>query len=450
MRKKYSEASGTSAVVDSNITVELNEFGLYEEKLSYSDDSMLDPLVVSVSPSFNAEIDETDISKELFSKIDGIKYDERLGYYSSLYAGFVLEGDYRKNGSSGGMGTWILKELLERGLVDGVIHVKENTNRSSPVLFEYGISTTIEEIQQGAKTRYYPVELSGVLKLVKDTPGKFAIIGIPSFIMSVRLLAKKDPIIKERIVYTVGLICGHQKSSKFAEALAWQVGIKPGDLISVDFRKKLDNQPANKYAVEFTGYIDGKVVTIVKSRKDLLGQNWGEGFFKIYSSDYTDDVANETADIVLGDAWLPQYTVDSGGTNIVIVRSSLIDTIIKEGIRDKKLSLDIVDDRVVFRSLSAHYRHTHDELAYRLYKKDKKGEWRPHKRVSASKKTPFLRRRAQDLREKISIASHIVYKEATEKNDLNYFLTKMSRLSNIYSWLYILIRLRNKILPYDK
>ena len=50
------------------------------------------------------------------------------------------------------------------------------------------------------------------MKTVKDVPGRYAIVGIPSFIMAVRLLAEKDDTIKDRIKYTVGLICGHQKA----------------------------------------------------------------------------------------------------------------------------------------------------------------------------------------------------------------------------------------------
>src|SRR5699024_8431501 len=238
----------------------------------------------------------------------------------------------------------------------------------------------------------------------------------------------------------VGLICGHQKSSKFAEFMAWQVGIKPGNLKHIDFRKKLPNRLANNYGIEMTGFIDGKEVTIIKPTKELIGQNWGQGYFKTKSSDFTDDVMNETADITIGDAWLPEYTKDSNGNNVVVVRNPLIDNLITEGIESAKLNLDILDKETLFRSQEAHYRHTHDELTYRLYKQDKLGEWRPHKRVAASKNISFLRRRVQDLREEISVKSHILYKEAVELDDLNYFETEMKKISKKYNYLYKLMK----------
>ena len=419
--KKYSEASGSIAVVNKNIKMELNDHGVYEETFIKDDACELDPITKYVSPNFNQEVTESIIAEKLYGNIKGIQFDEQIGYYTSLYAGHVKEDDFRKNASSGGMGTWIFKELFENDLIDGVIHVKENRDDNSSILFKYDISRSVEEIQAGAKTKYYPVEFSEVMKVVKETPGRYAIIGIPSFIMSVRLLAEKDEIVKERIKFTVGLICGHQKSSKFAEFMGWQVGIKPGNLKHIDFRKKLLDRPANNYGIEITGLKDGKEVTIVKPTKELLGQNWGQGYFKKKSSDFTDDVMNETADITLGDAWLPEYTKDSKGNNVVIVRNPVIDNLIKKAIESNKLNLDIVDKETIFKSQEAHYRHTHDELVYRLYKEEKTSEWVPSKRVKPSKDIPLLRRKVQDIREEISDQSHLLYKKAVELDDIDYF-----------------------------
>lgn len=435
-RKIFSEASGSGAIISDKIAMELNEFGIYEEIISLDENVELDSDILFVSPNFNEEIDESDIAEKLFKDVHGIQYDKRLGYFLSLYAGHVREGQYRENASSGGMGTWIFKELFERDLIDGVIHVKENQDKNSSVLFKYDISKSIQEIKAGSKTKYYPVEFSEVLKLVKEVPGRYAIIGIPSFIMAIRLLAEKDDLIKERIKFTIGLICGHQKSSKFSEALGWQVGIKPGNMKHINFRKKLLDKPANNYGVEISGLIDGQEVTIVKPTKELLGQNWGQGYFKTHASDYTDDVMNETADVTLGDAWLPEYTKDSKGNNVVVVRNPVINDLIKDGLRSGRLNLDVTDKETIFRSQAAHYRHTHDELAYRLYKKDKQNLWRPKKRVEASNDIPFLRRKVQDMREEISTHSHVVYKKAVELNDLDYFKNEMGRLSKKYTRLY--------------
>lgn len=443
-KKIYSEASGVTALVDENIHMDLNEFGFYEETIPHIKDYDLDSKVEFVSPNLNKELNETMIARKLYAHNDDINFDERIGYYISLYGGHVKEGDYRLNASSGGMGTWIFKELFENDLIDGVIHVKENLDESSPVMFHYDISKTVDELKAGSKTKYYPVEFSKVLKTVKEIPGRYAIIGIPSFIMAIRLLAEKDKIIKDRIKFTVGLICGHQKSSKYAEFLAWQVGIKPGNLKQINFRKKYDDEPANIYGIEVTGSIEGKEVTISKPIKELIGHDWGQGYFKMLASDFTDDVMNETADITLGDAWLEQYTNDSRGNNVIIVRNPKINEIIIEGINSGKLKLEKIDIDSILKSQHAHYRHTHDELGYRLYKKDKSGLWYPQKRVKPSNDFTFLRRRIQDMREEISLKSHTFYKKAVELDDIDYFIKNMNKLSRKYKQLYRLLAVQKK------
>ncbi|MGC9322644.1 MAG: Coenzyme F420 hydrogenase/dehydrogenase, beta subunit C-terminal domain, partial [Kosmotogaceae bacterium] len=67
---------------------------------------------------------------------------------------------------------------------------------------------------------------------------------------------------------------------------------------------------------------------MTKKASDFYGYNWGYGFFKYKACDYCDDVVSETADVSVGDAWLPEYVNDSGGTNVVIVRNPVIKKII--------------------------------------------------------------------------------------------------------------------------
>lgn len=432
--KSFNESSGVCSYYINNKNF-LNEYGEYEENIDNFS------LANGLSPNYTDSTNESLVAQELYSDVEEIQYDSRIGYYKSLYIGHVLEENYRKNASSGGIGTWMFKELFEKGLIDGVIHVKEDKSNNEK-LFSYQISRSLDEIKDGAKTKYYPVELSEVLKVVKETPGNYAVIGIPSFIYGLRLLAKKDSLVRERIKYMIGLVCGHQKSSTFADFMGWQLGFKPGDVTYINFRKKLEGRKSSDYGIEVHGYIDGKYEEKISPTSELLGQDWGQGWFKVYASDYTDDVFNETADLVLGDAWLPEYTKDSGGNNIVIVRNPVLESIIKEAMLDNRVKLDKVNSDKIFQSQAAHYRHTHEELPYRLYKRDKEGVKRPKKRVEAANNLSFTRKKIQDMREKISLSSHIYFKEAVDKDDINYFINKMAPLERKYRNYYRLERLK--------
>src|SRR5699024_3329687 len=108
-KKIYSEASGSVAVVDPNIQMQLNEYGLYEESIM-NPSKELNNLVPFVSPNLNNTITETKLAQDLYRNIENINFDKSLGYYLSLYVGYVKEGKYRDYASSGGMGTWIFKE----------------------------------------------------------------------------------------------------------------------------------------------------------------------------------------------------------------------------------------------------------------------------------------------------------------------------------------------------
>lgn len=437
LKYDYSYGTGVSAYVDDSISIQWNDYGEYKPVIdeTNSKDKPTIPLSL-VEPMMNNGLNETIVAKELFGKVSGIKHHSKLGYYSDLYAGHVSEGNYRKQASSGGLGTWILKELFEKDMIDGVIHVKENNDPDRTSLFRYDISRSIDEIQQGAKTKYYPVELSRVLKLIKETPGRYAIIGLPAYIYSIRLLARQDDVVNERIKYAIGLICGHLKSARFADLMGWQLGIKPGDIENIDFRKKLPDRPAHRYGIEITGKVDGKSQTFIKPVKELMGQNWGQGFFKVKASDYTDDVMNETADMTIGDAWLPEYTNDSEGTNVLLVRHPEIAELIKEGIQENKLALDEITSDKMVESQASHFRHTQDELGYRLWMRDKKKEWRPTKRFEASNKLSFIRKKIQVQREIIARSSRVHFKEAVDRDDLSYFSEKMEPLVKKYERYY--------------
>lgn len=439
----YDFGTGVWSYFNNKLETVLNEKGEYVTRLKNNNATLNDEEVRQLC-SLNIHLsnkNESTLGKELFADNENVLYSKNLGYYTSLFVGHVTEGKYRENGSSGGLTTWILTELMKNHLVDKVIHVKK-TNNSSGLIFQYGISNNLEELEKDSKTKYYPVEMTEMLHIIKSTPGKYAVVALPSFAMELRLLAKKDKIIKDRVKFIVGLVCGHQKSTKFAEVLAWQCGIKPGNLENINFRKKLSYGKSSDYAIEVTGKINGVRKTINKPMRELYGGDWGKGLFKVRASDFTDDVMNETADVTLGDAWLPEYISDQKGNNIVVIRNRIIESLVNRGVEQGRLNLNSVDEKVIFNSQKSHFRHTRDELSYRLYLKQKKGEWIPKKRVKPKDNIPYLRKKIQVIREKYCCLTFKKYDIAVKKGDLNYFYRHMWWLDFEYSLFYKLMKIK--------
>lgn len=425
-----------ASVKGSPIKMSLDDYGQFQAQIIPDElNASITNSINAVCPFSEAAIDEDRLGKELFSK--DCQHHSKIGYYLATYAGYVTEAGFRDRGSSGGMGTWIVSTLFRQNLIDGVVHVHpHHPTAEDSRLFKYQISNTLEAIHQGAKSRYYPVELSEVLELVRNRPGRYALVGIPCFIKAVRLLTKQDAIIAERIKFFVGLVCGHLKSTNFAEMLAWQCGIEPSNLQAIDFRKKLPDRDANRYGVELKSTVEAENSSKIRPVKELQGSDWGQGFLKYKACDYCDDVVAETADISVGDAWLPHYVRDSQGTNVIVVRNPQIQKIIEEGIEQKQLHLDSITASEVAQSQNSGFKHRREGLAYRLYLANQQNQWCPPKRIKASNKIPGKFRKIIEMRILLRKQSHLAFKNAKEKGNLNLFITTMQSLIEEYRRLY--------------
>ena len=321
---------------------------------------------------------EDTLAAELFP--DAPNSDPHIGRWRSAYVGWANES-FRENGSSGGLVNWVAAELLKRGLVDGVAHVVPVRDaQKNGRFFEYRISRSVDELRQGAHSRYYPTEISRVLREIHEIPGRYAIVGVPCVIKAANLVRQNDPVIGPRIAYTLGLFCGHMKSSRFVESFAWQMGVPIDDVAAVEFRKKDASRPANWYRAQLT-LSDGSVVE--KDWWHLADGDWGAGYFMNNACNYCDDVVAETADISFGDAWVEPYTSDGRGTNVIIVRSKEIDEIVKAGMLESRLELSPVDADFVIQTQAAGFRQRREGLAYRLsWRRSSKA---PPKRVDPSR-----------------------------------------------------------------
>jgi len=414
----YCIGCGACAAKDSAYEIVANEYGLYQARQVSSPAADTD----LVCP-FASDIDETDIGSELYGKSS--LFDERVGFYKQIYAGYVVEGDFRAKGSSGGLTTWALAELLKHRLIDAVIHVGETGQVGE--LFQYRISESVEELQRNAKSRYYPVHMADVLRRIKETNKTYAIVGVPCFIKAVRLLARRDPQIATRIVFCIALFCGHFKSKAFAEMIAWQQGVKPTELTGIDFRVKDSTRPASKYSVEVQCIRNVSIRTLNPiSISALYGMDWGLGYFKPEACDWCDDVAGETADLACGDAWLPEYVHDHKGTNIAIVRNATISALIDQAVRDGRLKLDTITPEKIHESQSPNYRHRREGLAARISRARQQHRWHPRKRVDPDQLQITARVKEVSLvRSRVAHRSHIKFRDAKQRGCFYVFPLSM-------------------------
>ena len=426
----YCIGCGACKAADPSIRIELDQYGKFQaqETESSGNDSST---ALKVCPFSDEGPNEDELGKRLFG--DACLHDESLGYYQKLFVGHIQEDQFRAEGASGGLISWVLAELLRRGKIDAVAHVKKVECPDDGVLFRYGISRTEDEIRSGAKSRYYPVEMSGVLEQIRAKPGRYAVVGLPCFIKAIRRLADEDPVIKERVVFCVGLVCGHLKSKAFADYFGWQVGISPGRLEEIDFRVELENRPAWDYGV----YLRGEGKEVVKPTSELSGANWGHNFFRYSACDFCDDVFAETADIAIGDAWLPEYVMDSKGNSIVVVRDPIVGQLLERAQEEGRVLLHPEMENRIAESQAGGLRDRREGLAYRLHLKNKNQLWAPRKRVDARPAGITRRRRSiYENRSAIGEASHAAWEESVNQHDIEMLNKQMSPLLETHASLY--------------
>lgn len=348
--------------------------------------------------------------------------DPNLGSFSTLFAGRNTDDRVLEGSSSGGLTSWILGRLLEVGAVDGVIHVGRSSDDG---LFSYRVSYAPEEISDNRKSAYYSTSMDATIASIRGDGLRYAVVGVPCFITAMRHVASSDDTLDRQLVVFVGLVCGHLKSSFFAESLAWQVGVAPGELSAVDFRiKDPDGEDALQY--KFGARTDSLDRWKSAPTPSLVGGNWGMAAFQPEACNFCDDIFAETADVALGDAWLPQYRADWRGTNVVVSRNALIDELLADGMVSGQIQLESITPEEAAESQAGNFRHRRTGLAVRLADDRRARLSIPSKRVAPDPRVASRRRRRLiRQRRKLSRLSFETFAAARASRNLDQYLQPM-------------------------
>jgi coenzyme F420 hydrogenase subunit beta len=407
---------GACAIISNNkIPVQINSRGFFQASLESVDQVEIER-ADKVCPIADTSTSEDQMGTRYFPTL---AYNEHVGRAGVSFAGRVISETDAIRSSAGGITTHLLTELASLGLVDGVIHMKA-PNSSKNGLFEYQVSRSLAEIDSSRKSLYYASTLAEVLLQVADDELTYALVGVPCFIKAGRLLVEQDPRFKEKIKYFVGLVCGHMKSTFFAESLAWQAGINPRNLEAIDFREKINGSPSNKYG--YSAKSREMEERKVKLMSETVDGNWGLGVFQPEGCNFCDDIFADSADIVFGDAWLPQYVSEWQGTNVVIARNEELLEIIQNSRKNGKIDLNEIPLELVIQSQSGNFRHRRDGLKVRLEDDKRLNLKIPVRRVAPGySNLPKHRINLIRSRRRLSRMSFIYFAKAKKFNSIKFY-----------------------------
>jgi len=430
---------GCEVATDGRIPVQIMPRGYYQADLSSASASDL-ALGSQVCPFTDESRDEDAIATDHYADLP---VDPGAGRFRRAFAGRINSDDELPNSSSGGLTTWIVLELLRVGAVDGVIHVGSGDSS----LFEYTVSRSAEDVLAGRKSKYHPATFAQALREVRGDGLRYAFVGIPCAVKGVRLVTEQDPVIREQLKFFVGIVCGHMKSAAYAESFAWQLGVEPSNLETVDFRIKDPELTSRQYSFGAQAADTGEWVE--KQTLSLVGGSWGHAVFQLNACNYCDDIFAETADVVVGDAWLAKYEIDWRGTNVVMTRNAYIDELLRDGAARGEFSADELDVDDVVKTQAGNFRHRREGLAVRLADDEAAGRWAPKKRVEPSyegvsdERIELIRNRRE-----LSERSHPAFARAKAADDLDVYLNEIRPLIENYQQrtkMPFTTRVRNKL-----
>ncbi len=316
------------------IKMKINELGYLRPESKKGITNELYLKIRSSCPGFNINGDL--IKKENYNYIWG-------NIHSCSVATSQLT-DIRNESSSGGVISSILLFLLDRKLVDIVIHIGEDAE--NPLLNEIKLSSTKEEIINNANSRYGPSAPLIRIKELLNSDKTYAFVGKPCDIAALKQYGLHESLVGERIKYFISFLCAGIPSIHATNKLLKRLHIPKEEVKEIYYRK--DGWPG-KFKVITK---DGSMATL--SYKYAWGKVLGKELQ--FRCKICPDGIGEFSDISCGDAWksfdekgFPSF-IDDIGQSLVFTRTKkgeeLISQIYKSGILERISSIDVLDELI--------------------------------------------------------------------------------------------------------
>ena len=206
-------------------------------------------------------------------------------------------------------------------------NARNYAGENSVPLFKFSVIKNADELTRARSSAYYPLTLEAVLKEMSRREGRYAISALPCFAKALRLAASKNPRLKSRISFIIGLVCGQGKGAAFTYKLADLAFKERKQLTTVNYRYKIAGKSAMSFGFKFRA-TDGSEA--IDDRSSSAFAYWSSRAFTPLACNACTDVFAKCADIVLMDAWLQSEMSEWRGTSLVITRAAQIDALFSQ------------------------------------------------------------------------------------------------------------------------
>ncbi len=253
---------------------------------------------------------------------NGVLYDSVTGGYIVCYKGY--DERFRQTSASGGFLTAVLYRLIETKAVDTVVCVVNDRTETS--FYQYDFVSDKDDLVKNSRSAYYPMEMSDVLRHIRNHEGTYAMVVLPCQAKAIRDIQKTDRVLGERIKFLLGLVCGGLPGKSMVEYVALDNGVNVEDVKKISFRDKniADLNRQCSVTLSVTEYCS------IKSRfpEESFGFSYLNKLFHYRACNVCDDIFAEFSDAAFMDAWLPEHRKDRLGTSICIIRNETLKDIL--------------------------------------------------------------------------------------------------------------------------
>ena len=239
--------------------------------------------------------------------------------------------------SSGGLIKEVLRNLLSAGDIDGVIAL----DHVAGIDFAARLVTTAEDVDTLPGSIYHNLKQTPALQILRDTPGRFALVAIPCQLEGMYAwIRTQAPELREKIVLTVGLLCGWQYSHHSINAMGEYLGYDPATISDISYR---GGGPVGKLTVTTN---DGEVFTASR-RVDFGYQVAFDRHFNTNRCHVCINHSNFLADLVVGDAWLPSTVFTKTGVSLVVCRTEFAESVLRRLVDNGScVSIEVGEDEI--------------------------------------------------------------------------------------------------------
>lgn len=250
------------------------------------------------------------ILKKEWAEADIQKY---VGFFLSCHLSYATKKSLREKAASGGITTALLIYGLENNYFDGAVVCKTSIE-DGKVRARFNIATSKEELLASQGSKYVETSfLREALPLIKGFDGRLAVVGLPCDISALKHRGEKEPNIKNKVVLSIALVCGHNSRKELIDGITRKLN-KENNKQLTDYRFRVGHWRGNLEAE----YDNGQ---IIKKESKFFNDYQNLHFFSEKKCMACSDHYGYNADISVGDVWLFKLKKDPIKHSGVIIRT---------------------------------------------------------------------------------------------------------------------------------